>query len=520
MPEHDALLWDNLYRFIDFFLRIYEHFFVINELKSYIWTMNDISVSEDMQNDTVISRKLEALQCLICNRAFASSTSALAAELGYTGRATFYRIMSGRVKDDTVEKIWNLIAGQLGLSDDGLYDIYRMFRGCEYLYGTLVGGMNGRRAGWADTLVTALISGRFDCFSEEFKSVTAPVFADLRADEPDVYWGIVVLTYLRAGRIDPYTYVKKDETWRIIDLLDNILTGLYPEKTAARAASAYLKRFNTAPTLWNIMLNCIVMLRLYTENDYMAKAAKPLRVFPFGTVSYWHAPGACYAPGAEVWQMTCHGLGRCTTGLYVALRLKAGRDTLTFTVEDALIVRFWAADGAGGQSMAHVSRCSGGREGDSCFYYYEYDEEQCMMRFGHAPDTGRPLGLPEELRMIDMEEPEGKDEKVWARIMSAWDGLQGEAVFRRACERLTGVTDMSGEYAVKDVAISKTTLTLYIEHGGETKEYRMAVGEYGFLAEINPSHRVVIARHAADGALHADWPDLGYSVKLSEFITG
>ena len=65
--------------------------------------------------------------------------------------------------------------------------------------------------------------------------------------------------------------------------------------------------------------------------------------------------------------------------------------------------------------------------------------------------------------------------------------------------------------------ISRTALTLVIEHQGAAREYEIAVGAYGFLSEINPSQRVVITRHIADGELYAEWADLGYSVKLSEF---
>ena len=45
--------------------------------------------------------KLKILQCLIENRAFASSHSALAKSLGYKGKMVVYRLMEGQVKEAT-----------------------------------------------------------------------------------------------------------------------------------------------------------------------------------------------------------------------------------------------------------------------------------------------------------------------------------------------------------------------------------------------------------------------------------
>ena len=146
-----------------------------------------------------------------------------------------------------------------------------------------------------------------------------------------------------------------------------------------------------------------------------------------------------------------------------------------------------------------------------------FDDERQELRFDLIPDMGQPLGLPGTLAMIDIESPADKDEKVWARIMEEWDCLCGDDALRQARQALSGIIDESDAYRIADVNISRTALTLVIEHQGAAREYEIAVGAYGFLSEINPSQRVVITRHIADGELYAEWADLGYSVKLSEF---
>ena len=104
--------------------------------------------------------------------------------------------------------------------------------------------------------------------------------------------------------------------------------------------------------------------------------------------------------------------------------------------------------------------------------------------------------------------------------MKEWDACQGRAVFQKAKEKFSGITDMSDAYNIVDVSISKTALTLLIEHEGMTHEYRLPIDEYDFLAEINPSQNVIIARYESDGLLYVCWPELGYRIKLDEFTVG
>ena len=50
--------------------------------------------------------ELEILQCLIENRIFAPSPSALAKRLAYKGKMTIYRVMEGKVSFRVVHDVW------------------------------------------------------------------------------------------------------------------------------------------------------------------------------------------------------------------------------------------------------------------------------------------------------------------------------------------------------------------------------------------------------------------------------
>ena len=466
-----------------------------------------------------MDEKQEMLRCLIGGCAFAPSVSALAKELGFRGKMTFYRLMQGQVKSETVNRIWDLIKGQFCLTDEGLQDVARAFYGARYFGGALVREMNHAHPGWVEQLLWVLTEGCFDCFSGTFKAEMAPVLHDLREDEPDVYWRMVVLVYLSAKHIDAYTYIKKGEAWKIIEQLDRFLLDLYPEKADAHEAACNLMKLNTAPTLWSLVHTCAILFRYYTESGFRNLATKAMRIFGFGERSYWRIPESVYGQGNEVWLMMEESYGKGTSGYYLALRLKAGKDIETFTLEDALILQFWAVDTEADLPVLQVCRRRG-VEQEWCFYCYEYDEEQLLLRFELIPDLGDPLGIPETLQMIDLGHPEGKDEKIWARIMGKWDASRGEEIFQQAKEMISGIIDQTDTYHIEDVVLSKTMFSILVEHQGERRTFRISVEKYKFLAEINPSQMLLITKHLSDGKLYADWPELGYSIRLSEFTDG
>lgn len=463
-----------------------------------------------------MNEKLEILQCLIENQAFAPSHSALAKELGYNGKMVIYRLSEGKVKDDTINKITEQICNRFGLYEEHLYKIARIFYGVKFFYDKLISEMDTRNPEWIKNLIISLTCNEYDNFSHKFKDEIMPVLIDLKNDERDVYWGIVAMIFIKANGIDAYKYIKKEETWKIVDMLENILSYIYPERHDAHEAAENMKRLNNAQALWNIIHNFIIIFRYYTEENFRNEALKLLRIFNFGKRSYWRLPHSSYGQDSEIWLLVCQTYQRGTNGFYIAMRMKAGKDIETFTIDKTLILNFWTIDKEDDPPVLQVFE-GYGKERKCCFYLYEYDESQHELNIEVIPDNGTPLGLPETLQMINFDNPEGKDEKVWARILSIWDEQQGEAEFKKTKEAISGFADMSDAYHIKDVFISKTTFSLIIEHDGNTSNYHISVDKYYFLTEINPSQKIVIVKSLEDDALYASWPDRGDVIKLSEF---
>lgn len=102
--------------------------------------------------------KIEILQCLIANRAFSPSHSALAKELGYKGKMAVYRLMEGKASERTVDEIWERMQDCYLVSDITLYNLARIFEGAKYIVNKLLPGMNKEHPQWVENLILAFSS--------------------------------------------------------------------------------------------------------------------------------------------------------------------------------------------------------------------------------------------------------------------------------------------------------------------------------------------------------------------------
>lgn len=458
--------------------------------------------------------KVEILQCLIANRVFASSHSALAKELGYKGKMAVYRLMEGKASERTVDEIWKRIQDRYIVSGITLYNLARIFEGAKYGTDRLLPEMNQEHPQWVENLLIAFVNDFYDYFSPEFQEEEAPLLKDLRKDEPEVFWGLVIMLYIRCKKIDFYHGNTQLNYCRLIEALDHLLFTLYPEKVDAHDVSFSLKALD-APNLYKAVSNSIILFRRYTEVDFTENASRGMMLFDWGKRSYWHRPDGSYGPGSEIWLLVGQNSGRATNGYYMVLRLEAGKDIHTFELKDTLVFCFWTVDNEDDPPILQACRGSGAKR-EWCFYVYEYDEEKKQLSLEANPETGNLFGLPDELQMINLNHPDGKDEKVWGRILRMWEEHHGNAVFQKAKEMLSGWVEPE-EYKLTDVQISREKITLAIDYQGGIVKYELPIETYDFLSKINPSQPVSILKHTDDDEIYIGWTELGYVIRLTEF---
>ena len=461
--------------------------------------------------------KLKILQCLIENRAFASSHSALAKSLGYKGKMVVYRLMEGQVKKATADEIWNKVAERYFLSDITLYNLARVFEGTKYYLEKFLPEMNREHPEWVEALVISLVNDCYDYFSPDFQQKEVPYLKDLKTDEPDIFWGIVTMLYLRCQKFDIYAGNSKEAFCQLIDALDHLLFTIYPERVDAHETSYNLKILETEPNLWKVILNSIILFKRYTQSDYLSNASQCGQLFDWGKRSYWTLPGECYRQGGEVWLFVEQSLGRATNGYYLVLRLEAEKEVGRLELKDVFLFFFWTIDNEDDPCILQVSR-GAGHEREWCFYDYEYDEGKGILFLNANSETGDLFELPKGLAMKSVEHPLDMNDKIWSRILRKWEEERGESVFQKAKEWISGRIDLKDEYVLKDVQISRTSLTLFIKRQDHICKYELPIDSYDFLSQINPFIQLIVTKHVDDNEIYVEWPSLGCSVRLSEFI--
>ena len=165
---------------------------------------------------------------------------------------------------------------------------------------------------WVESLIVPLVTDAYGDFPDTFKAKTMPELVDLKTDEPDIYWGMVTLAYLRATNTDIYGEGAEGASRRIITELNSLLAGLYPEKAAAREAADNLLDWPAPRNLCGLLFYCTALFRHYAESNYKSEASKELLLLGCGKRSYWLEPDCDYKPGRDVWLLTEQSLGRMT----------------------------------------------------------------------------------------------------------------------------------------------------------------------------------------------------------------
>lgn len=458
----------------------------------------------------------ETLECLIGNRAFAPSKAAFARDvLKQAGRMGLYRLGRATANARLVDAVWNAVLDEFGLADSDLYDMRRAFKALNEHYAALDAEIADHEAR-AEYMVALLADGRFDTCSPGFNAATAPRLNDLRAGHPDAYWAFVTLVYFRARGIDAYRYISRGEAPRLIGMVDRVMMAVRPERAGVHAMVESLCRQGAWPALWNVVHCCATLLRAYCDSGFTAAAAGVMRLLGLGGHSFWRTPGTPYGEGSEVWLLDELPQGSHGGGHYFAIRLRAGCDIRTFATEGALMLGFWATDGANSLpvAQAYLGECRGH---ESDFYLYGYNSGRRELSLEPVETAGLGPALPATLQMIDTDCPRGADEKVWARVLCEWYAGRGEEACRTAREHFSGWADMDGTYRVADVVVSKAGLTLRIDGPQGLTDYSLPAGSYAFISGLSPSQPVSVACHRADGELYAVWPDIGCRIRLGEF---
>ena len=467
-----------------------------------------------------MNKKNEILQNLIESKMFAPSPAAFAKILGYKGKMTIYRIIKGTITEKTVNEVWDRLLARFSFEEDVLYCLYHILQANRFFSELIKAEMNMLHPNWIENLFLSLFEDDYTYYSLDFKEKAAPILKDLKKDNPDVFWGMMALFYIRQKKLDPYSGIFRQTECDFLKNFNRLLFSLYPENNNAYQAGIHLKsvaeQSEHTNSIWWLLYNGLLLLRYYAESDFIRSALAVLQTFDWPHRSYWIIPGTAYRPKAQVWALIENKMDTAAHGFYIVMHLEMGKDTETFHLKETFILQFLSTNSEEDYPIAQTYKMVGQKK-EICHYLYNYDSDMQMLYFIYDPKIGNLYNLPQTMNRINLSNPKGKEEKVWSKVLEQFEYGIGEKFYLESIEKSTGIVDLSDTYIIQDVIITRTYLSLILIEYGIKKEYKISTTAYSFLTGINPSQAVIITKHIYDDDIYAEWPNLGYAIKLSAF---
>ena len=170
----------------------------------------------------MIETKQSILKFLIENCIFASSASTFSASLETTSRSSIYRFMKGTVSPKTVNNIWNDVCNSFALTDERLIEVAIMVEKAKW-FTTVVASYSFDKKDplWTEKLLCALIDENYANLPTSFVKEVVPLLKDLKTDNKDIFFGMLMLFYVKAKQLDPYNSLFKQTLSDLIIHLNN-----------------------------------------------------------------------------------------------------------------------------------------------------------------------------------------------------------------------------------------------------------------------------------------------------------
>ena len=146
---------------------------------------------------------------------------------------------------------------------------------------------------------------------------------------------------------------------------------------------------------------------------------------------------------------------------------------------------------------------------------YEWNDNCTELHVETTKKQYEHYGLPTHLQCLDLDNPQGKDAKIWANVMRGYNENMPECVMNAvfAFEGMEYLRDC----VVENVTIDRYSLTISVEREGGRTDYTIDINQYPFLRTLLPSDIIGIVRPTDTNEVSFRWIDKGYVIPLKEF---
>lgn len=465
-------------------------------------------------------KKARVLQELIVHNGFATSASALAKELGYTGKSQIYRIQDGSAGDGTVEEVWKRIREKYDLTDEEIVHYIEAILLAKSLWQVVRDLVYSEEdlPALAEEMLCALLAVDEDKARKMLLREDWLMLTDIRREHPKKYAQMVVMFYIYMNNVERAYKGKAEEMQPLLlNGLCAYMVELKPENHMPQdLASAYCSDHPTGmQNLWENIQRPVMMVQAFVDPNFGAVMLNSLRFLPLDSPSLWMTHEGLRSKTATAYFMYESRIEGLTGGRYECVEVEACVSDTRFVLKRAFAFSMMKPDEEDEADLAFVFSRDEDGQIHSVKYAYYYDQKLQNLHLQLLDDEVPANVLPTELHYVDPDHLLLNEEREWRGWMLEYLKENEEKIFLEIMNA-SGMT-LEDDYEIVDVAVSRLYLTITISNGEETAEYRADLESHPGLRQVSPAMKAFLLRHHDDDKLYLEWITPHVVVAIEEF---
>lgn len=473
--------------------------------------------------------KKDILKYLIEGSAFASSPSAFARLIGYSGSATVQRLLreDNEMRNDerAVDSIWEKTKSALNMDDEDMETAYRVMQCSNLLYGELKNKEKDLLGeNWGMKSFVALLKGDFGIFTDEFRHDNVFYMKNALKGEPYFYYKVIVALYLKMKSPDFYRRGRFAEVLTtLIDDIDAVLRLEFDNcNTEGRMMAERLKSEQQLGTVDNHKYGAVcyltaLVMQYAAPNEWLKLVTKSTEVYDWGWISYWIKPSSCPVKGEEFWGLL-EAAKDGGSGFYNLYHCFICNDLGDADCDAVYRVMFNESEDGKSITVCTLPEMYKPVKQEIRSYKIQMDEDQRRIDIFISDDNH--FGLPSAMKMYN--HAVLHEERNWASIIEHYSETNEEKSQRRQVALSAGIEILDfedGDYKIEDVFVGRETLIikLYEAKDRAIHYYSIKRDSHDLISFITPDDDILVCKHLGDSHVYIEWTSPSFFLALDEF---
>lgn len=433
----------------------------------------------------------EIISNVLASEMLAPSSSTLAYTLGYTGKASLYRLMKGTAGENAISHFCKALDEKLGISTTSLYTMDTTIYNASLLLRLMKEEIDTSYKDWPYHVVLAFINHDFEGFSPSFKATHLNQLLSLEKNNKDGFFKMLFYFYIRATNIKFYRkdIPPKQQCAAILEELGGRLLEIFPENLSARTLTYIYSSstiYDSMPSvLWNLVISGGAMLEAFANPQCYNEVQQETYILPYSEQrNYWSA-----RDDSELLLAVLIKEGSEFSGYY--LTFKVDRETceikplglLQFLNEEFMMWR------KSGEQSLKVGKYS---FSDDILQFHWDDSDQDPTGAGNR---WHRLYKKNSQRLREI------DKSIYDDIIAeTWFGGEG--------------IKLMPEYRIEEMTVTNERIYIDLANG---ERYSIRRSEYPFLRHVSPDELALIFTDLSDGKTYIQWALLNHRLPFSCF---